>query len=89
MPLKASSRMLFYINDYHKPLFDYSFYYLFGRYTNIRWLLFILISFGWEMLELVLPYEFAIETIPNKLVDILFNFFGYCAGLYFKGQKNK
>ena len=40
------------------------------------------------MLELVLPYEFAIETIPNKLVDILFNFFGYYAGLYFKGQKN-
>ena len=28
MPLKASSRMLFYINDYHKPLFDHSFYYL-------------------------------------------------------------
>jgi hypothetical protein len=47
-----------------------------------------LISFGWEMLELVLPYEFAIETIPNKITDILFNFFGYSAGLYFKGQKN-
>ena len=71
----------------HYSIIHFIFYYLFGRYTNIRWLLFLLISFGWEMLELVLPYEFAIETIPNKLVDILFNFFGYCAGLYFKGQK--
>jgi len=28
MPLKASSRMLLNINEYHKPLFDYSFYFL-------------------------------------------------------------
>ena len=71
----------------HYSIIHFIFYYLFGRYTNIRWLLFLLISFGWEMLELVLPYEFAIETIPNKITDILFNFFGYSAGLYFKVQK--
>ncbi len=28
MSLKASSWMLFHINEHHKPLFDYSFYYL-------------------------------------------------------------
>ena len=72
----------------HYSIIHFIFYYLFGRYTNIRWLLFLFISFGWEMLELVLPYEFAIETIPNKIADILFNFFGYTTGLYFKGQKN-
>ena len=71
----------------HYSIIHFIIYYLFGRYINIRWLLFILISFGWEMLELVLPYEFAIETIPNKIADILFNFFGYSAGLYFKVQK--
>ena len=71
----------------HYSIIHFIFYYLFGRYTNIRWLLFLLISFGWEMLELVLPYEFAIETIPNKIADILFNFFGYTTGLYFKGKK--
>ena len=71
----------------HYSIIHFIIYYLFGRYTNIRWLLFLLISFGWEMLELVLPYEFAIETIPNKITDILFNFFGYSAGLYFKVKK--
>ena len=72
----------------HYSIIHFIIYYLFGRYTNIGWLLFLLISFGWEMLELVLPYEFAIETIPNKITDILFNYFGYSAGLYFKVQKN-
>ena len=40
------------------------------------------------MLELVLPYNFAIETVPNKIADILVNFIGYGLGLYFKGQEN-
>ena len=63
-------------------------YYLVGRYTGIRWLLFIVFSFGWELLELVLPYDFAIETISNKVADIIVNFIGYGVGLYFKGQEN-
>ena len=60
----------------HYSIIHFVIYYLVGRYTGIRWLLFLLFSFGWEMLELVLQYDFAIETIPNKIADILFNFFG-------------
>ena len=72
----------------HYSIIHFVIYYLVGRYTGIRWLLFLLFSFGWEMLELVLPYDFAIETIPNKVTDILVNFIGYGLGLYSKRQKN-
>ena len=72
----------------HYSIIHFIIYYFVGRYTGIRWLLFLLFSFGWEMLELVLQYDFAIETIPNKFADILVNFIGYGVGLYFKGQKN-
>ena len=72
----------------HYSIIHFIICYLVGRYTGIRWLLFLLFSFGWEMLELVLPYNFAIETVPNKIADILVNFIGYGLGLYFKGQKN-
>ena len=51
-------------------------------------MLFIVFSFGWELLELVLPYDFAIETISNKVADIIVNFIGYGVGLYIKGQEN-
>tara|TARA_B100000949_G_scaffold3057_1_gene2826 strand:- start:83 stop:319 length:237 start_codon:yes stop_codon:yes gene_type:complete len=72
----------------HYSIIHFIIYYFVGRYTGIRWLLFLLFSFGWEMLELVLQYDFAIETIPNKIADIIVNFIGYGVGLYFKGQKN-
>ena len=72
----------------HYSIIHFIIYYLVGRYTRIRWLLFLMFSFGWEMLELVLPYDFAIETIPNKVTDILVNFIGYGLGLYFKWKKN-
>ena len=72
----------------HYSIIHFIIYYLVGRYTRIRWLLFIAFSFGWELLELVLPYDFAIETMPNKVADILINFFGYVLGLYLKGQEN-
>jgi len=71
----------------HYSIIHFIIYYFVGRYTGIRWLLFLLFSFGWEMLELVLQYDFAIETIPNKIADILVNFIGYGVGLYFKGRK--
>ena len=58
-----------------------------GKYTGIGWLLFIAMSFGWELLELVLPYDFAFETILNKIFDIFVNFIGYGLGLYFVGKK--
>jgi len=72
----------------HYSIIHFIIYYFVGRYTGIRWLLFLLFSFGWELLELVLPYDFAIETISNKVADIIVNFIGYGVGLYFKGQKN-
>jgi hypothetical protein len=72
----------------HYLIIHFIIYYLVGRYTGIRWLLFIVFSFGWELLELVLPYDFAIETISNKVADIIVNFIGYGVGLYFKGQEN-
>jgi len=72
----------------HYSIIHFIIYYFVGRYTGIRWILFLLFSFGWELLELVLPYDFAIETISNKVADIIVNFIGYGVGLYFKGQKN-
>jgi len=72
----------------HYSIIHFIIYYFVGRYTGIRWLLFLLFSFGWELLELVLPYDFAIETISNKVADIIVNFIGYGEGLYFKGQEN-
>ena len=72
----------------HYSIIHFIIYYLVGRYTGIRWLLFIVFSFGWELLELVLPYDFAIETISNKVADIIVNFIGYGVGLYFKRQEN-
>jgi len=48
MPLKAFSLMLFYINDYHKPLFDYSFYYLLFIWTLYQHPLVVIpIDFFW------------------------------------------
>ena len=64
----------------HYSIIHFIIYYFVGRYTGIGWLLFLLFSFGWETLELVLQYDFAIETIPNKIADILVNFIGYGVG---------
>jgi len=72
----------------HYSIIHFIIYYLVGRYTGIHWLLFLAFSFGWELLELVLPYDFAIETISNKVADIIVNFIGYGVGLYFKGLEN-
>ena len=68
----------------HYSIIHFIIYYLVGRYTGIKWSLFLAFSFGWELLELVLPYDFAIETMPNKVADILVNFIGYGLGLYIK-----
>jgi len=51
-----------------------------GRYMRISWLLFIILSIGWECLELVLPFEFAEEWFGNKLADIAVNTFGFYLG---------
>ena len=42
-----------------------------GRFLFSNWYLFLVLSIGWELLELVLPYEFAIEAWENKISDII------------------
>ena len=55
-------------------------WFLIARYTKIGWLLFLTVSIGWELVELLLPFDFAIETILNKIGDIILNIFGYGCG---------
>ena len=55
-------------------------WFLIARYTKIGWLLFLTVSIGWELVELLLPFDFAIETILNKIGDIFLNIFGYECG---------
>jgi len=42
---------------------------------------FFLLSLGWEILELFIPFSFAIETTKNKIADIFINIIGYKFGL--------
>ena len=53
---------------------------LMGRYTGIGWVPFLVCSLGWECLEWVLPFEFAVESIDNKLADIVVNILGFSWG---------
>jgi hypothetical protein len=41
------------------------------------------LSLGWELLELQLPYKFAQESYLNKFCDIVFNSLGF-----YMGKKN-
>ncbi len=47
---------------------------------------FLVLSIGWEFLELVLPFEFAKEWIGNKLADIIVNILGFYLGIRLKGK---
>ena len=55
-------------------------YFLLGRYVLNSWISVLVISIGWELLELILPFEFAVETIENKVVDVGMNCMGFCLG---------
>ena len=55
-------------------------YFLLGRYVLSSWKLFLVISIGWEFLELILPYEFAAEIWANKFADVVFNYLGFYLG---------
>ena len=44
---------------------------------------------SWELLELVLPFNFAAETIQNKIADIIVNILGYGSGLFFNENYGK
>ena len=52
-----------------------------GHFFTINWYLFWILSLGWELLELYLPYDFAIETFDNKISDIVVNTIGFWIGL--------
>jgi hypothetical protein len=54
---------------------------LLGRFTRIGWATFLILSLGWELLELVLPFEFVVETIDNKVGDMIVNTIAFSAGL--------
>ena len=54
---------------------------LFGRFTSIGWITFLVLSIGWEILELALPFGFAVETIDNKVGDIVVNTLAFLVGL--------
>ena len=55
---------------------------LVARWAGINWLTFLVLSVGWELLELVLPFEFAVESIGNKSADIIVNILGFSLGLW-------
>ena len=39
----------------------------------------LIISIAWELVESFIPYNWADESVLNKIVDIMFNFCGfYC-----------
>ena len=51
-----------------------------GRFILKNWYVFLFLSIGWEFLEVVLPYEFAKETIDNKISDVVVNIAGFWIG---------
>ena len=53
---------------------------LVGRFILTNWYVFLFLSIGWEFVELVLPYEFAKETIDNKISDVIVNISGFWLG---------
>ena len=53
---------------------------LVGRFILTNWYVFLFLSIGWEFLELALPYEFAKETIDNKISDVIVNISGFWIG---------
>lgn len=55
-----------------------------GRFVFSNWYIFFILSVGWELIELKLPYEFAVETLENKVSDIVVNTFGFYLGVKLK-----
>ena len=52
-----------------------------GRFISTNWIAFLVVSVGWEVLELYLPYEFAIESNINKISDLIVNTIGFWIGI--------
>ena len=51
-----------------------------GRFFLKNWYFFFALSIGWEVIELYLPYEFAKETLANKVSDVFVNIAGFWFG---------
>ena len=62
-------------------------WFLAGRFSRMGWLLFLTLSITWELIELILPFEFAIETILNKFGDVIVNMIGFGLGIRYKLMK--
>ena len=58
-----------------------------GRFVFSNWYIFSILSVGWELIELILPYEFAVETLENKISDIVVNTFGFYLGVKLKNNE--
>ena len=58
-----------------------------GRFVFSNWYIFFILSVGWELIELILPYEFAVETLENKVSDIVVNTFGFYLGIKLKNNE--
>ena len=61
-------------------LYHFILWTIFGKYISDSWLLFFVLSLGWEVLEWFLPFTFAIETLSNKVSDIIVNCIGFYLG---------
>ena len=57
---------------------------LVSRYFGISWRWFWVLSLGWEFLEWVLPFEFAIESLANKSTDVVVNMIGFAGGTHWR-----
>jgi len=68
------------VNGY--TLVHFLLWFLVGRFTPLPLVPFLLITTGWEVLEVILPFEFALESIENKVMDVGSNLLGYGAGRY-------
>ena len=58
-----------------------------GRFVFSNWYIFFILSVGWELIELILPHEFAVETLENKISDIVVNTFGFYLGVKLKNNE--
>ena len=59
-------------------------WFLIGHFLLNNWYIFFILSIGWELLEIILPYKFAAETYDNKILDIIINYLGFYLGNYIR-----
>ena len=57
-----------------------------GRFLLTNWPVFFILSLGWEVLELYLPFEFVNETWDNKFSDLVVNTIGFALGLQMRSN---